>query len=644
MPLTTSDTFQEIALNLGQVYHVKLYYVLSDGTSDRLYFYGGDLSSDHYQRADLDVLQEIYASADGFRDADGNAVAIRLNDFARGGLSIFNDAALEINGFVNPLINGSYDRLANMLAVLGALLLEGSVDADSVTNRRDILLKGGLIPETRTPESGSLQVSLADINILVFNSDTFITKHLFSSDEAPTDATLGDSAYVKALLVWLEANLYSGTAVDMTATTTTEVEAAIGGNRVYQYAQDDGELVRFSYDENLGVVFLLSFRVMQLYWSIESTSPGTFNESEFEAALDDELITVGGITDSQEKPPFGSTEIAINAMRVNMDRMKFENASDHPVIEYRDEMNRIRRLIVGYGFSLPYDELENGAGNVTATPKTWGVNAIHFGPDETADGVTRFRNPIDQIPEDGNDWPCTFHNRNATYKWEIQDWDGNNLATLLPDERLTTRMTRRRDGTGELIDAVPFSRVLRFSADTLGSLFGGKYYSWSSTRRARTLNYPTEATANIWKMHQECFQFGDSTFNNGIALSTAGAGDLDIPTSIIFQKLGKIRASMFVGVSTSGSSGNVPDNHGLAFARLDGSTVRLGPYLAHQAIGTNENEIWQLSWDFDVVQEDIFLPLFRYSISTSLPFSNILLTEMEMDIEMTEVIHREYTP
>ena len=139
-------------------------------------------------------------------------------------------------------------------------------------------------------------------------------------------------------------------------------------------------------------------------------------------------------------------------------------------------MDRNRRLIVGYGASLPYDELEDGAGNVTATPKTWGINAIHFGPDEAANGTTRLRTPIDQIPEAGNDWECTFHNRNVTYSWEIQDWDGDNLATLLPDERLTVRMTRRGDGTGELIDAVPFSRVFRFSADTLGTLFNGKYY------------------------------------------------------------------------------------------------------------------------------------------------------------------------
>ena len=122
------------------------------------------------------------------------------------------------------------------------------------------------------------------------------------------------------------------------------------------------------------------------------------------------------------------------------------------------------------------------------------------------------------------------------------------------------------------------------------------------------------------------------------------ANDLDIPTAIIFQKPGKVRVSMFVGVSTSGQTGSVPDDHGLAFLRLDGTTVRLGPYLAHQQIGNNENEIWQLGWDFDVALADIFLPLFRYSTSTSLAFSNFQLTEMEMDIEMTEVIHREYTP
>ena len=434
MPLTISDTFQRVLLTLRKEYRITLFYKLSDGSYDTITFQGGDLPSTDAKRPDLDVLQEIYASADGFQDEDGNDIVVEANAFAKNGVSDTRCMPCwRPTVFPTRLIDGSFDRVANMLTVLGAFLLEGSVDEDTTTARRDILLKGGLIPETRTPASGSLEVSLADINILVFNDDTFITRQLFSSDEAPDDATLGDSVYVKALLQWLEANLFSGDAVDLTATTTTEVEAAIGGNRVYQYAQDDGELVRFSYSGD--IVFLNSFREMQLYWTIASASPGTFNSTEFEAALDNELITVDGITDSQEKPPFGSTEIAVNAMRVNMDRMSIENASDNPVIEYHDEVDRKRRLIVGLGVSMPYGELQDGAGNVKATPKTWGVNAIHFGPNATVRGVTRLRTPIDQIPEPGNDWPCTFHNRDATEEWEILDWNGENLATLLPDER-----------------------------------------------------------------------------------------------------------------------------------------------------------------------------------------------------------------
>ena len=49
---------------------------------------GGDLPSDHEDRADLDVLQEIYASSDGFQDADGNDIAVKASGFFRGGTAI----------------------------------------------------------------------------------------------------------------------------------------------------------------------------------------------------------------------------------------------------------------------------------------------------------------------------------------------------------------------------------------------------------------------------------------------------------------------------------------------------------------------------------------------------------------------------
>ena len=237
----------------------------------------------------------------------------------------------------------------------------------------------------------------------------------------------------------------------------------------------------------------------------------TFNATEFEAALDDELITVDGITDlAGRSPPSEALRFADQcSCELNLDRMKLENAADHPVIEYKDES-------------------EQGP---PAYRWVWRLNELCGPPDRN---LQRHRRP--QRPGASTQFisgrtrprtappgcarrssrsprPATIGNARSTigtstYSWEIQDWDGDNLATLLPDERLTIRMTRRGDGTGELIDAVPFSRVLRFSANTLGNL--GKQWTITTpgqvSRGARERSvYPTEATANIWKMHEECF-------------------------------------------------------------------------------------------------------------------------------------------
>ena len=84
---------------------------------------------------------------------------------------------------------------------------------------------------------------------------------------------------MKALLLWLESNRYSGDAVDLTATSTTEVEAAIGGNPGLRVrAGRRGERAVLSYSGD--IVFLNSFREMQLYWTIASASPGTFNATD----------------------------------------------------------------------------------------------------------------------------------------------------------------------------------------------------------------------------------------------------------------------------------------------------------------------------------------------------------------------------
>ena len=85
---------------MSRGYTISISYDLSDGAYDTLLVLkGGDLPSDHEDRADLDVLQEIYASSDGFQDEDGNDVAVKASGFFRGGTSIEDLELLEANGY-----------------------------------------------------------------------------------------------------------------------------------------------------------------------------------------------------------------------------------------------------------------------------------------------------------------------------------------------------------------------------------------------------------------------------------------------------------------------------------------------------------------------------------------------------------------
>ena len=131
---------------------------------------------------------------------------------------------------------------------------------------------------------------------------------------------------------------------------------------------------------HLAMYFLQSSRVMQTYWDISSSSPDPFNAANFTTALDGELITIDGVTDAQEKPPFGNVDIEIRAMRLKLDSMALGNEGNIPVIDYIDENNLAQKLIVGAGVSIDFSDLKNYSVGVKKTPLTWGVDAIHFGP------------------------------------------------------------------------------------------------------------------------------------------------------------------------------------------------------------------------------------------------------------------------
>ena len=91
------------------------------------------------------MLQEIYASADGFVDADGVEVTPTPGDVPYG-LTV---ADFEDNNFPNPLVAGSWQRWETHRLMRGSWQQHGDLDEDAGSGLRT-LKYGGNIELTET--------------------------------------------------------------------------------------------------------------------------------------------------------------------------------------------------------------------------------------------------------------------------------------------------------------------------------------------------------------------------------------------------------------------------------------------------------------------------------------------------------------
>ena len=158
--------------------------------------------------AGLAILQEIYASADGF----GSAIV----QFGNYPVIITTLDEIETHGFWNPLDAGSYNRwIAKQKAVAAYGLEEAEVTTDAVSGRVDISFAGGRPPIKRTPSTGMMKLDLKDWSLRT-DGGTVASTLCWLVYEAPEGGDfapqlqLGKLAPIRALLKWLDSVHYSG--------------------------------------------------------------------------------------------------------------------------------------------------------------------------------------------------------------------------------------------------------------------------------------------------------------------------------------------------------------------------------------------------------------------------------------------------
>ena len=138
--------------------------------------------------ANLEVLQDIWASDDGFQDADGNAVVITLGRYAFGTTL----DSLEEHGWWNPLHEGSYERWIDDQLIRGAHVREATYSEHATTGRPAITSSIDDIPVFRNPGTETFDYSLSDWDISQFSATRLIFRLNFTQDDAVNSSNVDE--------------------------------------------------------------------------------------------------------------------------------------------------------------------------------------------------------------------------------------------------------------------------------------------------------------------------------------------------------------------------------------------------------------------------------------------------------------------
>ena len=641
MTLAVTDRFRGLVLQfnpIGSPPVPELSYATVDGDSGSFIFIDGkDLPSDHPDRADLDILQEIYGSADGFIDEDGDPAPITATGFLVGGNIITDVRDFESHGLWNPLSAGSWDRWVASRKTLGAFLLEeAEVTEDATSGRHDINMPGGLTTKRRTPSTGEMTLDLRDWSLV---PDPTSPERLgWMVYEAPTGAdwagtvNVGGLAPVRALVKWLESIRTTGDVVDYTPTSLADLAAGIG-TREYEFISN-GLIFTFVVDSHR---ILANQTTLELRISQTTASSADLDLREFLSTMMNAGVQTIEVSREAEYPPSAPPDAPLYGSSVRFDdNIIFRHRNRYPTIFAKDHANDWYETPVGYGRVVQLADLStfNMKQRLGAF---YGIGAIHMSDDYTANETLILPDPSTFLQFWGTEWVLTLHNQSKTYNFTIEDSDEVNIATLLPGEIVNLRFSRDARGHGEITNASDFPRVLRYShtpalSDVVVTTQPYMVYDADYNIRLIPLGEPPLT------VHTEVFDVGGTeVFSEGDDWDSFA--DYHFADSVEMWHGGRMRISAAVSVRTQGGSGNISTGHGLAlFRQRSNADPVLLAWERRSSMGSFENETWSLYEEPTVEQEDVFLLGFLYPNGTAYNMDNMRFSNIRLDMTLEHAI------
>ena len=668
MALTSSSRFDRVRISFSSIDRVNLEARVDDDSRYRWVLVPEGIEGS--SQTDLETLQDIWASSDGFRDTDNNALAVQLRSFPSG-VSDEND--LEDHGFPNPFLEGSYDRWqATVLNLRGHFQKTAEVEVTTDTGRSVLTLESDIGTNYRVPDGDNYESSLDALRIIPVN-DTAFQMVLDVTPEQGDGITFSNITNTEniekiqnfpGMLAWaafLRDALVAGSIPDDAEWGYTF--SSTWGNRNYEWEQESGSTVRFQLMGSIGIMSTFynsegNLRSLTVQFTQTNDSPDDYNEDLMQAYLDIETISTPVNGAALEPTTIGSHESRGSFERLNIGDGHLRRRRDGAIVDsYPVGLNgEMQHIPISGDFGISVDTVDIAV----ATGDTYRripvgpyVNAVHL----AASGVAANRSlqlpvPTQAIGFKDRDRGYLIHNKNDTYKIVLRDWDGNVFFHVEPNERTWWRLTQEAWAYGEWTSVELPDRhlVYTMSRDELEELDDLVQLDTTDTDgKAYVLTQPSAASGYDF-LHDDFFRIwtsGDFTTDLDILAETTKAnvqkkGAIEILGDIT----GFLRLDINLSMKTkSGLSGTIETPSIRVFLFRDDTISTFVEQVTSNMWQADKFYSHPLVYRGRVQKGDILIPTFWVEDGQSISdLDDVQLRQITFEVTVEPQITLEHTP
>ena len=577
-------------------------------------------SSGSQNRTDLEILQEIYNSDDGFQDTDGGDITVDLRGRYEG-----TPEGLSENGWWNPLHADGEDEYLRYLDGIKAASLYTAKKKDITFNTDGTVSEEsrvGNVPVEDTPTSDNTMYSLS-----AWTADQSGTSIAFSVRFDYEDGIMPDDldehTDMIAFATWLESIRTDGDSVGTDLGETTSYN-----NREYTFAQTDGgdDIV---VDNARIILAQHTDDVMFKIWIyLERDSGAEINTADVRAFLATTEVSVP-VTEGIHKPPFGSVEIPTHASEIvfpNQQGFGIINGSPYARTRVLGKLRR-KEINSAVGVTVNYSDLEDvaGASGTKWIPPVSIADTIHFTADEASGGRLRYPSPPNLVGDEGTHVIHRFHNKHALLSFIIQDWDGNQFSRVTTRQFAEFQMTLEEGGDGELIKRhLPRRRLVRVGSNVGDLTDSLGLRDAANSVRYRLFSAPTTPTY----IDSDGFTIPNQT------TVPSGRQEFEDFTAYTFKDLSQVdwdgELEIRFAVSLELTSGvATPNDSGLALMRQRGTDppdILLETQQSGQAVADGVRT-YNIADIFEVQEGDVIFIAYRHPDTGSTSWSSFEIRE-----------------